>query len=201
MPNAKISETQYLINNNNEKFILVSNEVTKLGYREIYAYKDEDADALGSIFIDERLLTTPTIALDNCRIVTTDMAHWAQQSFDDSTKALFNYSEKLDKRIRQAEKMTDKYEDKLGSYLVKLSSSSISERDSAQASMLLKVIGDFERISDHARNIMLSGAELSEKKLSFTDEGAGSPYRAYSPSTGYREGYYNYHGTNYHQRV
>ena len=130
----------------------------------------EDADALGSIFIDERLLSTPTIALDNCRIVTTDMAHWAQQSFDDSTKALFNYSEKLDKRIRQAEKMTDKYEDKLGSYLVKLSSSSISERDSAQASMLLKVIGDFERISDHARNIMLSGAELSEKKLSFTDE-------------------------------
>ena len=132
--------------------------------------KDEDADALGSIFIDERLLSTPTIALDNCRVVATDMAHWAQQSFDDSTKALFNYSEKLDKGIRDAEKMTDKYEDKLGSYLVKLSSSSISERDSAQASMLLKVIGDFERISDHARNIMLSGAELHNKKLSFTDE-------------------------------
>ena len=132
--------------------------------------KDEDADALNSIFIDERLLSTPTIALDNCRVVATDMAHWAQQSFDDSTKALFGYTEKLDKRIREAEKMTDKYEDKLGSYLVKLSSSSISERDSAQASMLLKVIGDFERISDHARNIMFSGLELHEKKLAFTDE-------------------------------
>ena len=132
--------------------------------------KDEDTDSFHSIFIDERLLSTPTIALDNCRIVTTDMAHWAQQAFDDSTKALFDYSEKLAKGIREAEKMTDKYEDKLGSYLVKLSSSSISERESAQASMLLKVIGDFERISDHARNIMLSGAEFSEKKLSFTDE-------------------------------
>ncbi len=132
--------------------------------------KDEDADTLGSIFIDERLLSTPAIALDNCRVVTTDMAHWAQQSFDDSAKALFNYSEKLDKRIRDAEKMTDKYEDKLGTYLVKLSSSSISEKESAQASMLLKVIGDFERISDHARNIMFSGEELSRKKLAFTDE-------------------------------
>ncbi len=132
--------------------------------------KEEDADALSSIFIDERLLTTPTIALDNCRVVATDMAHWSQQSFDDSTKALFNYSESIDKRVREAEKMTDKYEDKLGSYLVKLSSSSISEKDSAHAAMLLKVIGDFERISDHARNIMLSGAELSEKQLKFTDE-------------------------------
>ncbi|MBQ8861080.1 MAG: Na/Pi cotransporter family protein [Ruminococcus sp.] len=132
--------------------------------------KKEDDELLDSIFIDERLLSTPTIALDNCFVVATDMAHWAQQSFDDSAKALFNYSESLDKSIREAEKMTDRYEDKLGSYLVKLSSSSISEKDSAQASMLLKVIGDFERISDHARNIMLSGAELSAKKLSFTNE-------------------------------
>ncbi len=129
----------------------------------------DDEDALGAIFIDERLLSTPTVALDNCFVVATDMAHWAQQAFDDSTKALFGYNESLDKRIREAEKMTDKYEDKLGSYLVKLSSSSIGERDSAHASMLLKVIGDFERISDHARNIMLSGAELHEKQLSFTD--------------------------------
>ena len=132
--------------------------------------KDEDADSLGTITIDERLLSTPAIALDNCFVVATDMAHWAQQSFDDSAKALFNYSEKLDKRIREAEKMTDKYEDKLGSYLVKLSSASISERESAQTSMLLKVIGDLERISDHARNIMFSGEELSTKKLAFSEE-------------------------------
>ena len=132
--------------------------------------KDEDADSLGTITIDERLLSTPAIALDNCFVVATDMAHWAQQSFDDSARALFNYSEKLDKRIRDAEKMTDKYEDKLGSYLVKLSSASISERESAQTSMLLKVIGDLERISDHARNIMFSGEELSTKKLAFSEE-------------------------------
>ena len=132
--------------------------------------RKEDTDQIDAVFIDERLLSTPTIALDNCFVVATDMAHWAQQSFDDSTKALFGYNKNLEERIRVAEKMTDKYEDKLGSYLVKLSSSSISERDSAQVSMLLKVIGDFERISDHARNIMLSGAELTEKQLSFTDE-------------------------------
>lgn len=132
--------------------------------------KKDDSDALSTVFIDERLLSTPAIALDNCRVVAIDMAHWSHQAFDDSTKALFNYSESLDKRIREAEKMTDKYEDKLGSYLVKLSSSSISEKESAHASMFLKVIGDFERISDHARNIMLSGEELYKKQLSFTDD-------------------------------
>ena len=132
--------------------------------------KKEDADTLSSIVIDERLLSTPAIALDNCYVVAVDMAHWAQQSYDDSTTSLFNYSENLEKRIRDAEKMTDKYEDKLGSYLVKLSSASISEKESANAAMLLKIIGDFERISDHARNIMESGKELFEKKLSFSEE-------------------------------
>ncbi len=131
--------------------------------------KKEDDEALGSIFIDERLLSTPTIALDNCRVVAIDMAHWSQQSFDDSSKALFGYSDKLEKRVRDAEKMTDKYEDKLGTYLVKLSSSALGEKESAHAAMLLKVIGDFERISDHARNIMESGKELFEKKLSFSE--------------------------------
>ncbi len=132
--------------------------------------KKDDDEALGSIFIDERLLSTPTIALDNCRVVAVDMAHWAQQSFDDSSKALFDYNENLEKRVREAEKITDKYEDKLGSYLVKLSSLTIGEKESANAAMLLKAIGDFERISDHARNIMESGKELFEKKLSFSDE-------------------------------
>lgn len=131
--------------------------------------KKDDDEMLGSIFIDERLISTPTIALDNCRVVAVDMAHWAQQSFDDSSKALFDFNENLEKHVRDAEKMTDKYEDKLGSYLVKLSSSTIGERESAQAAMLLKVIGDFERISDHARNIMESGKELFEKKLSFSE--------------------------------
>ena len=131
--------------------------------------KKDDDEMLGSIFIDERLISTPTIALDNCRVVAVDMAHWAQQSFDDSSKALFDFNENLEKYVRNAEKMTDKYEDKLGSYLVKLSSSTIGERESAQAAMLLKVIGDFERISDHARNIMESGKELFEKKLSFSE--------------------------------
>ena len=132
--------------------------------------KEEDEDGLSKVFIDERLLSTPAIALENCYVVATDMAYWSMQSFDDGVKALFDYNEKLAKFVRDAEKTTDKYEDKLGSYLVKLSSSSISERESAQASMLLKVIGDFERISDHARNIMLSGEELSEKKLAFSDD-------------------------------
>ncbi len=132
--------------------------------------KKEDTDALSEIFIDERLLSTPSIALDNCRTLALDMAAWTVQSLEDSVCALTNYDEKLALRVREAEAQTDRYEDILGSYLVKLSSSAISESDSAQAAMLLKVIGDLERISDHARNVMESGEELKRKGMVFTSE-------------------------------
>lgn len=132
--------------------------------------KKEDADTLSEIFIDERLLSTPSIALDNCRTLTLDMAAWTVQSLEDSVCALKNYDEKLALKVREAEAQTDRYEDILGSYLVKLSSSAISESDSAQAAMLLKVIGDLERISDHARNVMESGEELKRKGMVFTSE-------------------------------
>ncbi|MBQ4129514.1 MAG: Na/Pi cotransporter family protein [Ruminococcus sp.] len=118
--------------------------------------------------LDERLLTTPAIALNSCRKVAIEMAQCTSYAFSDSLSALYDYSDELATKVQDAEKKTDKYEDILGTYLVKLSSYPISTDDSTQAAMLLKVIGDFERISDHCRNIMESGKELYKKELNFS---------------------------------
>lgn len=115
--------------------------------------------------LDERLLGTPFIALQRCRALTEDMADCAADTLRGGIQALSRITPQLPEKIRDREGKTDHYEDILGSYLVKLSALQISEADSAQAGMLLKVIGDFERISDHGVNLLESAEELEEKKL------------------------------------
>lgn len=123
--------------------------------------------------LDERLLNTPALALERSHTLAQEMAVVTSQSIRDSISVLKNYDDTLAQKVYDAEKKTDKYEDILGTYLVKLSSLSMTAADSAEAAMLLKVIGDFERISDHARNVVGSAKELREKGIMFTD-------RAYS---------------------
>ena len=118
--------------------------------------------------LDERLLGTPSIALQRCRALTEDMADCAADTLRGGIQALSRITPQLPEKIRDREGKTDHYEDILGSYLVKLSALQISEADSAQAGMLLKVIGDFERISDHGVNLLESAEELEEKKLKFS---------------------------------
>lgn len=120
--------------------------------------------------LDERLLATPAVAVDRCRSVVLSMAEIAVESVKDAISLLGNYDEKLGEKVVKAEKKTDKYEDKLGTYLVKVSSLELTDEDSAQAAMLLHVIGDIERIADHALNVLESAQEIDEKKLDFSDE-------------------------------
>ena len=120
--------------------------------------------------LDERLLVTPAIALDRCNAMTYEMAENAVSSLKDSIKTLDNCDIKLATQIRENEEKADHYEDILGSYLVKLSGQNVSERESAEISKLLKLIGDFERISDHSVNILESAEELRDKEISFTEE-------------------------------
>ena len=120
--------------------------------------------------LDERLLTTPSIALQRCQALTGEMADVAIRTFRSSVDSLSSYSPELAASIRELEEQTDHYEDILGSYLVKLSALRISEEDNAETTMLLKAISDFERIGDHAKNILESAAELSSKKLKFSDQ-------------------------------
>lgn len=119
--------------------------------------------------LDERLLAAAPIALERCREVAVDMAQTAARSMKEGIAVLFEYSPETAASIREKEEKTDHYEDILGTYLVKLSARQISEEDSGQAAKLLKIIGDFERISDHAVNLLESAEELRGKNLAFTD--------------------------------
>lgn len=118
--------------------------------------------------LDERLLVTPPMALDVCRKYALQMAEISFDALKKSLSLFENFNDDTAKQVRENEKKSDHYEDILGTYLVKLSSHNLSQENSLEAAMLLKVIGDFERISDHGVNIMKSAEELNDKGLSLS---------------------------------
>ncbi len=120
--------------------------------------------------LDERLLKSPAVAVAQCRAVTVTMAEMAAKGIFDALKELGGYDEELAEDILKSENKVDWYEDKLGTYLVKLSGQNLSSEDNAQATKLLHMISDFERISDHSVNIMKSAEEIFEKKLQFSTD-------------------------------
>lgn len=120
--------------------------------------------------LDERLLVTPFIALERCRMLAKDMAKTSKKALYLAIDALDNFSSETFDEIKSEEKRTDHYEDILGTYLVKLSTQGANASDSAEIATLLKIIGDFERIADHAVNIAGSAEEMHIKNLSFTDK-------------------------------
>ena len=132
--------------------------------------KDSKEDVKKAQLLDERLMNTPSVAIARCREVTAMMAELSVSSIKKAFGMISAYDEKKALEIKDEESEVDMYEDKLGSYIVKLSAQSMSEEDSAEASKILHLIGDFERISDHAVNIVSSSEEMHEKKLEFSDE-------------------------------
>ena len=123
-----------------------------------------------TVELDERLLLTPAVALERCHTVSVEMAQCAVGAMKDSLACLKEYSPSLAQSVSECEEKTDHYEDIIGTYLVKLSSRQISDRDSAEAAKLLKIIGDFERISDHAVNLVESIQEMRDKKIALTPD-------------------------------
>ena len=120
--------------------------------------------------LDTRLFSTPAIAVERCRTLTCHMARMAQQTFTLAIKQLAAYNEKEAAIIEEKEDIADQYEDQLGSYLVALSAQPLSSKDSREVSRLLHSLGDFERISDHAVNVLESAQEMREKNLEFSPE-------------------------------
>ena len=120
--------------------------------------------------IDERLLQTPQVALERCRVMVGEMATAANNSIVGALNCLENYTEAAAKEVREIEDLTDHYEDILGTYLVKLGSRQVGESNSAETTELLRLIGDIERIADHSVNILESAEELKEKELQFSDK-------------------------------
>ena len=123
--------------------------------------------------LDTRLLDTPSVALDRCRTVAGQMAAVSCTYLRSSVELFDKYDSKTADKIREAEGKVDIYEDELGSYLVKLSSQSMDERDSHEVTKLLHIIGDLERISDHSVNLVDSAEEIKDKELVFSEEAKG----------------------------
>ena len=139
-------------------------------YLELLADKlVPEKKSVESELLDERFLNVPSVALERCRTVTVAMAELSMQSILDAFALMEHFSEKDADHIRDEENQVDMYEDKIGSYLVKLSGRSLNEADSAEATELLHVIGDFERISDHAVNIVASAEEIHDRGMEFSE--------------------------------
>ncbi len=120
-------------------------------------------------FIDERLFGTPSIAIAECSRLSSEMAEHARNSVDLAIENLFTHTDKSAEAIAGLEDTVDVYEDHLGSYLVRLSGKELSSTDKRTASKILHSIGNFERISDHALNLVSSAQEMLEKKIVMSD--------------------------------
>ena len=118
--------------------------------------------------LDERLLSTPSVALVRCQEVAETMARISMDALKTGCQLLKNYDAKSAQAVRETEQEADQYEDMLGTYLVKMGRSNLSKNDSQQVSKLLHIIGDFERISDHAVNLVESAEEMQSKGLNFS---------------------------------
>ena len=120
--------------------------------------------------LDERLMATPGIAVAQAKRLTNHMAEEACMSLKNAMSLLTNFDSKIAEDIIKSENEIDMYEDKLGTYLVKLSRESLNLDDSHEVSNLLHNIGDFERMSDHAVNIYEVALEIYEKGMKFSED-------------------------------
>lgn len=120
--------------------------------------------------LDERFLDKPSLALEHSRMVTNNMAKLSKKALFESFDLLKSYSPEHSQRVSAMEDRVDKYEDMLGTYLMKISSKNLSEKDSETLSLLLHTIGNFERICDHACNLSEAAKEMYDKKLTFSDK-------------------------------
>ena len=136
----------------------------KLAIRLVPDGKKKDAE----VTLDERLLATPPLALEQCSVVAEDMAYYASGALKKAIDCVMEFDPKAAQEVRESEDKTDKYEDMLGTYLLKLGAEPLSDTASEEVTELLKLIGDFERIGDHAVNIIESAEEMHDKQLEFS---------------------------------
>lgn len=120
--------------------------------------------------LDERFLEQPAFAVERCRQVAAAMAELSRMTLMNALSLIHHYDEEVAQSVSDDEDEVDRYEDELGSYLVKLSSKNLSENDSRTLSMILHCISDFERISDHAVNIWETAKKKHGKKIRFSEK-------------------------------
>ena len=122
--------------------------------------------------LEERFLAYPTLAVEQTRLTMHKMAELTERSLRGAVELLNNYSEKGLQEVRNLEAVVDRYEDKIGSYLMKLTGRELTETQNKAVSQYLRAITDFERISDHALNVAERAEEKAEKNVQFSDKAA-----------------------------
>ena len=132
--------------------------------------KDSKDDHETSTLLDDRLLNTPSVAVGRATQVVSTMAELSTKALHDAMSLFDNFDSKIADNVRDVENKVDTLEDAIGSYLIKVSAHTTDDGDSEQITKLLHIIGDYERISDHAVNIVESCEELRDKKISFSEE-------------------------------
>lgn len=143
-------------------------QLEKLANLIIKDEKSEKTDTLG--VLDDRLLAMPAFAISKCTAITIEMAQLANDNINRAISLMKHYDKKMVEKIIATEELIDGYEDKLGNYLIKLSNANLTEDENWQITKLLHTIGDFERIGDHAINLLDTAQELHNKNISFSAE-------------------------------
>ncbi len=133
---------------------------------------DAEEDGMKIAGLDDRFLKTPSVAVETCRSATVEMANITREAIEDSLNMLIApaYDEKMAQSIVEREDLIDHFEDKINSYLVRISKSSITGADSRKVSKMMHCVGNFERISDHSVNLLESVQEMHEKGIKFSPE-------------------------------
>lgn len=131
--------------------------------------KDEERKSAHRFSVDERLLMTPSVAVSECDNYTVKMAEEAKQMLISAFSILCDYDEKTAEWIGKQEEVLDAYEDDIGTFLVKVAALSLSDKDSRRTGRMLHSIGNFERLGDHALNLVDSAKEIKEKNVVFSD--------------------------------
>ena len=121
--------------------------------------------------LDERFLAPPPLAVEQSRLTTNDMLEAVRQNMMEALALLGDYSEESFSEVEAREDRIDHYEDKIGSYLVKLNANELNRQQNAESSKILHTLSDFERIGDHAMNLAETAREIFEKKIRFSDDG------------------------------
>ena len=139
---------------------------------KLFPEKPEDLEASADMDrLEDRFLAHPALAVEQCRLTINAMAEKAQRNLEYAFGLLGYFSEENFRKVENLESVIDRYEDKLGTYLMKLTGKELDPRLSHQVSKYLHTLGDFERLSDHALNIAESAREIAEKNLQFSDAG------------------------------
>jgi len=140
----------------------------KLAIRTVKEKEKREADVFDTL--DERFLDIPSFAVEKCKELVCEMANISAISLRKATELLGNFDKETFEEVEALELSVDKYEDKISSYLIKISVNQLSVKDSKVVTELLHCVGDIERISDHSLNIAEAAKEIYDKKLDFSEK-------------------------------